>query len=97
MTHANQNRLKNIWKNNLLRSIETIKKIKRKVSNDRLIISSSCSLLHSPIDLNKEESVDTRIKDWLSFADQKLTEESPKKSQPKPSKQNGWMNKDDFK
>ena len=65
---------RNIWKNNLLRSIEIIKKIKRKVSNDRLIISSSCSLLHSPIDLNKEESVDTRIKDWLSFADQKLTE-----------------------
>jgi 5-methyltetrahydropteroyltriglutamate--homocysteine methyltransferase len=65
---------RNIWKNNLLRSIEIIKKIKRKVSNDRLIISSSCSLLHSPIDLNKEESVDARIKDWLSFADQKLTE-----------------------
>jgi|TARA_B100001750_G_C14937561_1_gene317175 hypothetical protein len=27
----------------------------------------------------------------------KYREESPKKSQPKPSKQNGWMNKDDFK
>ena len=65
---------RNIWKNNLLKSIQVIKKIKRKVSNDRLIISSSCSLLHSPVDLNKEETIDPKIKDWLSFADQKLIE-----------------------
>ena len=65
---------RNIWKNNLLRSIEIIKKIKRKVSNDKLIISSSCSLLHSPVDLNKEKIIDIKIKDWLSFADQKITE-----------------------
>jgi len=65
---------RNIWKNNLLKSIQVIKKIKRKVSSDRLIISSSCSLLHSPVDLNKEETIDPKIKDWLSFADQKLIE-----------------------
>ena len=65
---------RNIWKNNLSKSIDTLKKIKRKIISEKLIVSSSCSLLHSPVDLNKEESIDSKIKDWLSFADQKLTE-----------------------
>ena len=65
---------RNIWKNNLLKSIETIRKIKKKVNSDQLIISTSCSMLHSPVDLNKEENIDSKIKDWLSFANQKLTE-----------------------
>ena len=65
---------RNIWKNNLFKSIESIKKIKKKINNDKLIISSSCSLLHSPVDLNKEQKIDSRINDWLSFADQKLDE-----------------------
>ena len=65
---------RNIWKNNLFKSIETIKKIKKKINNDKLIISSSCSLLHSPVDLNKEQKIDSRINDWLSFANQKLDE-----------------------
>ena len=65
---------RNIWKNNLFKSIESIKKIKKKINNDKLIISSSCSLLHSPVDLNKEQKIDSRINDWLSFANQKLDE-----------------------
>ena len=65
---------RNIWKNNLFKSIECIKKIKKKINHDKLIISSSCSLLHSPVDLNKEQKIDRRINDWLSFANQKLDE-----------------------
>ena len=65
---------RNIWKNNLFKSIESIKKIKKKINDDKLIISSSCSLLHSPVDLNKEQKIDSRINDWLSFANQKLDE-----------------------
>ena len=65
---------RNIWKNNLSHSIELIKKIKRKITGERLIISSSCSLLHSPINLDKEESINLKIKKWLSFAEQKLHE-----------------------
>tara|TARA_B100001013_G_scaffold339363_1_gene261309 strand:- start:145 stop:2079 length:1935 start_codon:yes stop_codon:yes gene_type:complete len=65
---------RNIWKNNLSKSIEIINKIKSKISHDKLIISSSCSLLHSPVDLNKEEGINHKIKDWLSFSDQKLKE-----------------------
>ena len=42
--------------------------------SDKLIIASSCSLLHSPVDLNKEEVINIKIKDWLSFADKKLKE-----------------------
>jgi len=65
---------RNIWKNDLLKSIKMIKNIKKNISDEKIIISSSCSLLHSPVDLNKEEVIDKSIKDWLSFADQKLDE-----------------------
>ena len=52
---------RNIWKNNLSKSIDILKKIKRKISSDKLIVSSSCSLLHSPVDLNKDESLNNNI------------------------------------
>ena len=65
---------RNIWKNNLSKSIDILKKIKSKINSDKLIVSSSCSLLHCPVDLNKEESLNSEIKNWLSFADQKLKE-----------------------
>ena len=65
---------RNIWKNNLSNSIEIIGKIKKNVGKDKLLISSSCSLLHTPVDLGKENNIDNKIKEWLSFADQKLCE-----------------------
>ena len=65
---------RNIWKNDLLNSINIIKKIKKKIPDDKLIISTSCSLLHSPVDLSKEDKIDRNIKDWLAFSDQKIKE-----------------------
>ncbi|PPR43793.1 MAG: 5-methyltetrahydropteroyltriglutamate--homocysteine methyltransferase [Alphaproteobacteria bacterium MarineAlpha6_Bin2] len=65
---------RNIWKNNLSKSIEIIKQIRRKINFERIMIAPSCSLLHSPIDLNKEDKIDLNIKSWLSFANQKLDE-----------------------
>ena len=65
---------RNIWKNNLSESISSIYRIKRFISKDKLIISSSCSLLHSPVDLVSENNIKLEVKDWLSFANQKLDE-----------------------
>ena len=41
---------------------------------DRLWIAPSCSLLHVPVDLNSEQTLDAEIKSWLAFALQKLDE-----------------------
>jgi 5-methyltetrahydropteroyltriglutamate--homocysteine methyltransferase len=47
-----------------------------KLGADRVIIAPSCSLLHSPIDLDLETAIDPEIKNWMAFAKQKLSEVS---------------------
>ncbi|HEX8607875.1 MAG TPA: 5-methyltetrahydropteroyltriglutamate--homocysteine S-methyltransferase, partial [Pedobacter sp.] len=68
---------RNIWKNDYLKSISIIKQSLLKMSDNKLIISSSCSLMHSPCDLEAERNdtiLTLEIKDWLAFAKQKLDE-----------------------
>ncbi|AAM67602.1 5-methyltetrahydropteroyltriglutamate--homocysteine S-methyltransferase [Buchnera aphidicola] len=63
---------RNVWRADLIKlfkSISTILKFRKK-----LLIGSSCSLLHSPIDLQKEKNLDKESKKWFSFAVQKCTE-----------------------
>ena len=65
---------RNIWKNNIQNNLEVLNKISKNISKDNLIIGSSCSLLHSPITLKYEETMDSTIKSWLSYAVEKLDE-----------------------
>ncbi|MCE3255833.1 MAG: 5-methyltetrahydropteroyltriglutamate--homocysteine S-methyltransferase [Rickettsiaceae bacterium] len=65
---------RNIWINDLENSIALAKKVVEKLGSDRIIIASSCSLLHSPVDLDSEKNLDPEIKSWLAFAKQKLAE-----------------------
>ena len=64
---------RNIWKNNFEKSLDILKQAKD-VVGDRLWVAPSCSLLHSPITLKNEEQLDDELKNWLSFADEKLEE-----------------------
>jgi len=68
---------RNIWKNDFLSSLKLIDKAVSKIGKERIIIAPSCSLLHSPCDLESEsENVDLNpeIKQWLAFAKQKIEE-----------------------
>ncbi len=65
---------RNIWINNIEESCEIAKKAIAKLGRERVIIGSSCSLIHSPVNLENEDKLDSEIKSWLSFAKQKLTE-----------------------
>jgi len=67
---------RNIWKNNLEHTVEFLEKIAKQVDKDNIIISSSCSLLHTPFTLQYEEKMDIEIKNWLSYAYEKLDEVS---------------------
>ncbi len=64
---------RNIWKNDLTKSFSTLEQLKAKFGNN-LWISSSTSLLHTPVDLNNERLLNTEIKRWLAFAIQKVEE-----------------------
>jgi 5-methyltetrahydropteroyltriglutamate--homocysteine methyltransferase len=43
-------------------------------SGHTVILAPSCSLLHTPIDLDRESDLDGEIKNWLAFAIQKVAE-----------------------
>ena len=68
---------RNIWKNDYRQSLDIINKVKDIVGNERILIATNCSLLHSPFDLENEKNEKTlpaEVKRWLAFARQKLTE-----------------------
>ncbi|MDO4229936.1 MAG: 5-methyltetrahydropteroyltriglutamate--homocysteine S-methyltransferase [Capnocytophaga sp.] len=68
---------RNIWKNDFEKSLELIKKAEKALGSDRVWVSSSCSLLHSPCNLeleNNEKVLTPEIKQWLAFAKQKVKE-----------------------
>ncbi len=65
---------RNIWKNDFRRSIDLLKPVVKKKGSDKCIIASSCSLLHAPLDLELENTLDKELKSWFSFSAQKLEE-----------------------
>ncbi|EGV60002.1 methionine-synthesizing 5- methyltetrahydropteroyltriglutamate--homocysteine methyltransferase [Yamadazyma tenuis] len=65
---------RNIWKNDFAKSSEIISKAIAKVGADRVLVATSSSLLHTPVDLKSESKLNPTIKDWFSFATQKLDE-----------------------
>lgn len=64
---------RNIWKTNLRQAIETLEPIAKR-RGEQLWVSTSCSLLHSPVDLEQEDKLDAEVKSWLAFAVQKVKE-----------------------
>jgi 5-methyltetrahydropteroyltriglutamate--homocysteine methyltransferase len=67
---------RNIWKNDFEKSLQLIQKATDVLGSNRVFVAPSCSLLHTPCDLELETTLDSQIKQWLAFAKQKLTEVS---------------------
>ncbi|MBZ2279311.1 5-methyltetrahydropteroyltriglutamate--homocysteine S-methyltransferase, partial [Buchnera aphidicola] len=63
---------RNIWKADLVQWFEIISEIMN--NRSQLLLGSSCSLLHTPIDLTIEKNIDNEAKSWFSFAVQKCFE-----------------------
>jgi len=64
---------RNIWKSDLNAALEALRPLKRALG-ERLWLSTSCSLLHVPVDLDREAGLDAEQRSWLAFAVQKLGE-----------------------
>jgi 5-methyltetrahydropteroyltriglutamate--homocysteine methyltransferase len=65
---------RNIWKNSIESTVALLGKIASIVPSERVYVSSSCSLLHTPFTLKYEEKMDSELKNWLSYAVEKLGE-----------------------
>lgn len=65
---------RNVWRNDFEHSLRLLRKTVAVIGSERLIVSPSCSLLHSPLGLRYEKKLDTELKSWLAFAEEKLAE-----------------------
>jgi 5-methyltetrahydropteroyltriglutamate--homocysteine methyltransferase len=64
---------RNIWRSDLNALLEIIQPVHQRLKH-RLWLSCSCSLLHVPVDVKREDSLPEGLQHWLAFATQKLDE-----------------------
>lgn len=64
---------RNIWKTSFDQALGTLKDIELAFKGI-IAVSPSCSLLHVPVTLESETSIDPEIEQWLCFAKEKLQE-----------------------
>ena len=65
---------RNVWRADLAKQRELLDRAAAKVGREHLWVAPSCSLLHTPLDLDLETKLDPELKSWLAFAKQKLEE-----------------------
>jgi len=68
---------RNVWINHLEHSLDALEGLQTRTS--QLVVSTSCSLLHTPIDLDAEPAgvdadLDDEMRSWMAFAVQKVGE-----------------------
>jgi len=64
---------RNVWRCDLEKNLAILQHAHEKLG-DRLWVAPSCSLLHSPVDLEREDQLDAELRSWLAFAVQKCAE-----------------------
>jgi len=65
---------KNIWINNYKSSLELLGLLEKHVDRDRIVLNTSCSLLHLPYTTASEKQTEKKYKKHLAFAEEKLKE-----------------------
>ncbi|WP_285420455.1 5-methyltetrahydropteroyltriglutamate--homocysteine S-methyltransferase [Pseudomonas sp. efr-133-TYG-5] len=64
---------RNVWRCELEQALAQLQPAQERFG-DNLWVSSSCSLLHCPVDVRREDQLDPELKSWLAFAVQKCGE-----------------------
>jgi 5-methyltetrahydropteroyltriglutamate--homocysteine methyltransferase len=62
-----------VWRTDLHKALDILREAQARLGS-RLWVAPSCSLLHSPVDLSREDKLDAELKSWLAFAVQKCEE-----------------------
>ncbi|CAM6023948.1 unnamed protein product [Sphagnum balticum] len=65
----------NIWSNDLAASVTVIEEMQHALGKENVVVSTSCSLLHTVLDLKNETKLDAELKSWRAFTAQKLLED----------------------
>jgi 5-methyltetrahydropteroyltriglutamate--homocysteine methyltransferase len=65
---------RNIWRNDISASLELLGRISKTIPREQIIVSASCSLLHSPYSAGNEP--EGAIKKYLAFACEKVDRKS---------------------
>jgi 5-methyltetrahydropteroyltriglutamate--homocysteine methyltransferase len=63
---------RNVWIADLEHSLDLLEGLRDRCAE--LVVSTSCSLLHAPIDLDAERGLDDELRSWMAFAKQKVGE-----------------------
>ncbi len=64
---------RNVWRSDLHAALAILQLAHERLG-ERLWVAPSCSLLHCPVDLSREDKLDVELKSWLAFAVQKCRE-----------------------
>ncbi len=64
---------RNVWRSDLEDCLQRLQPVKAQLG-ERLWVGSSCSLLHSPVDLESETKLPHETQQWFAFAKQKVNE-----------------------
>jgi 5-methyltetrahydropteroyltriglutamate--homocysteine methyltransferase len=65
---------RNVWVGDLEAKRREIEQMIATIDRDRLILSTSCSLLHVPYTLRYEDTLEEEVRSWLAYAVEKLDE-----------------------
>jgi 5-methyltetrahydropteroyltriglutamate--homocysteine methyltransferase len=65
---------RSVWRTDLDAALNIVEKAATRLGQDRVLVAPSCSLLHVPVDVQAEPTLDEDIASWIAFARQKLDE-----------------------
>ncbi|KAG5471230.1 hypothetical protein LSCM1_01303 [Leishmania martiniquensis] len=65
---------RNVWRSDLQAAYQVLASLRTQSPGRAVWIGTSCSLLHSPINLECETALEAEVKEWLAFALQKCGE-----------------------
>lgn len=65
---------RNVWRTDIRKAVGTLEAAIRAFGKECIEVAPSCSLLHSPFDVDAEVRLDDEVRSWMAFAKQKLEE-----------------------
>jgi 5-methyltetrahydropteroyltriglutamate--homocysteine methyltransferase len=65
---------RNVWASDLDQALARLDRIVAAIGSERLTVAPSCSLLHVPYDVTREEGILPEVREWVAFGRQKLEE-----------------------
>ena len=65
---------RNVWVSDLTATVRLLEPVLARLGADRVRLAPSCSLLHVPYSVTREQRLDSELSLWLAFGEEKLRE-----------------------